>query len=35
VQMEPTTVIERESFGDWRAIPLISAVLNSPEHLRK
>ncbi len=35
VQMEPSTVIERESFGDWRAIPLISAVLNSPEHLRK
>jgi hypothetical protein len=35
VQMQPGTVIERESFGDWRAIPLISAVLNSPEHLRK
>ena len=35
VQMTPSTVIERESFGDWRAIPLISAVLNSPEHLRK
>jgi uncharacterized protein (DUF1800 family) len=35
VQMQPSTVIERESFGDWRAIPLISAVLNSPEHLRK
>ena len=25
----------RESFGDWRAIPLIATVLNSPEHLRK
>jgi hypothetical protein len=35
VQMQPSTVIERENFGDWRAIPLISAVLNSPEHLRK
>jgi uncharacterized protein (DUF1800 family) len=35
VQMQTTTIIERESFGDWRAIPLISAVLNSPEHLRK
>ena len=33
--MNPTTIIDRESFGDWRAIPLISAVLNSPEHLRK
>jgi hypothetical protein len=36
VQLEPTTVIRsREDFGDWRAVPLIATVLNSPEHLRK
>jgi uncharacterized protein (DUF1800 family) len=35
VQMDTTTIIDRDSFGDWRAIPLISTVLNSPEHLRK
>ena len=25
----------REDFGDWRAVPLIATVLNSPQHLRK
>jgi uncharacterized protein (DUF1800 family) len=35
VQMDITAVIDRESLGDWRAVLLISAVLNSPEHLRK
>ena len=31
VQFQPTTMItSREDFGDWRAIPLIATVLNSP-----
>lgn len=36
VQLAPTATIKsREDFGDWRAVPLIATVLNSPEHLRK
>ncbi len=35
-EFEPTaTISSREDFGDWRAVPLIATVLNSPEHLRK
>ena len=36
VQLEPTATIKsRDDFGDWRAVPVIATVLNSPEHLRK
>ena len=35
-EFDPTaTISSRESFGDWRAVPVIATVLNSPEHLRK
>ena len=33
---QPTATIKsRDDFGDWRAVPLIATVLNSPQHLRK
>ena len=36
IDYEPTATIKsREDFGDWRAVPLIATVLNSPQHLRK
>ena len=34
-ELKASDVVKRATFGDWRAVQLITTVLNSPEHLRK
>ena len=34
-ELKADAIIKRDSVGDWRAVQLITTVLNSPDHLRK